>query len=100
MSYEFLFTALFAVSVLTTLTVQGIKTLLNKEDKNYSSNVLAVIVSTVLSVAISVCYIVYTNVAVTAQVVIEIIVLVYLSFLVATNGYDKVVQAIDQIRRK
>lgn len=100
MSYEFLFTALFAVSVLTTLTVQGIKTLLNKEDKNYSSNVLAVVVSTVLSVAVSVCYIVYANVAVTVQVVIEIVVLVYLSFLVATNGYDKVVQAIDQIRRK
>ena len=53
MTMEFLFVALFAVSVLTNLTVQGIKKLFDKKAVDYSSNVMAAITSVVISVALS-----------------------------------------------
>ena len=97
MSLEFLFIALLAVSILTNLTVEGIKKLL--EDKeNYSLNVLAATVSVVLSVAISAVYLIWTETMLNARIAVELIALAYLSFLVSTNGYDKVVQAIRQIK--
>ena len=74
MTMEFLIVALFAVSLLTNLTVEGIKKLLDKKSVDYSSNVMA-------------------------AVGVELIALAYLSFLVATNGYDKVIQAIKQIKQ-
>lgn len=97
MSLEFLFIALLAVSILTNLTVEGIKKLL--EDKeNYSLNVMAAAVSVVLSVAISSGYLIWTEMMLNARIAVELIALAYLSFLVSTNGYDKVVQAIRQIK--
>lgn len=97
MNFSFIFVSLFIVSVLTTLTVQGIKRVLDTQSVNYSSNILAVIVSVVLSALLSVGYVIYTNTYFTSQIIIETVVLMYFSFLVATNGYDKVVQAIKQI---
>lgn len=97
MSLEFLFIALLAVSILTNLTVEGIKKLW--EDKeNYSLNVLAATVSVVLSVSISAGYLIWTETMLNARIAVELIALAYLSFLVSTNGYDKVVQAIRQIK--
>lgn len=99
MSLEFLFLALLAVSVLTNLTVEGIKKLL--EDKeNYSLNVMAATVSVILSVALSAGYLIWTETMINARIAVELIALAYLSFLVSTNGYDKVVQAIRQIKRE
>jgi hypothetical protein len=97
MNFSFIFVSLFIVSVLTTLTVQGIKRVLDTQSVNYSSNILAVIVSVALSALLSVGYVIYTNTYFTSQIIIETVVLMYFSFLVATNGYDKVVQAIKQI---
>jgi hypothetical protein len=95
---EFLLIALFAISVLTNLTVEGIKKVLDKRSANYSSNVMAAITSVVLSVALSAGYLIWTETALNARIAVELIALAYLSFLVSTNGYDKVVQAIKQIR--
>lgn len=98
MSMEFLFVALLAVSILTNLTVEGIKKVLDKKSANYSSNVMAAITSVVLSVALSAGYLIWTETALNARIAVELIALAYLSFLVSTNGYDKVVQAIKQIK--
>lgn len=98
MSFEFLCFALLVVSILTNLTVQGIKGALNKKNANYSANVMAAVISVVLSVALSAGYLVWTETALNAKIVVEVIVLMYLSFLVATNGYDKVIQGIKQMR--
>ena len=97
MSLEFLIFALLAVSILTNLTVEGIKKLL-KDKENYSLNVMAATVSVILSVAISAGYLIYTDTMLNAKIAVELIALAYLSFLVSTNGYDKVVQAIRQIK--
>lgn len=98
MSIEFLIFALLVVSILTNLTVQGIKNFMDKKSENYSANVMAAITSVILSVALTAGYLIWTETALNAKIAVELIALMYLSFLVATNGYDKVVQAIKQIK--
>lgn len=98
MSMEFLFVALLAVSILTNLTVEGIKKILDKKSANYSLNVMAAITSVILSVALSAGYLIWTETAINARIAVELIALAYLSFLVSTNGYDKVIQAVKQIK--
>lgn len=100
MSSGFLASAIAIISALTTLTVEGIKKILDEKQIHYSSNVLAIIVALVLTVVGSILYIIYFNIAVTAQVVVIIICLVFLSFLVATVGYDKVKQLLEQLGKK
>lgn len=97
MNAQFLITALAGISGLTALTVQAIKKILDEKQVKYSSNLLAVIVSVLLTVAVSVMYIIYMSLAITPQVIITIIALTFLSFLSATVGYDKVVQLLKQI---
>lgn len=89
--------ALAIISVLTSLTVEALKKLLG--DRKYSSNLLAVIVAVILTLAISIGYLVYTGTAVTAQIIVTIIALTFLSFLSATVGFDKIKQMIEQIMR-
>lgn len=98
MSLEFLVIALLVVSILTNLTVEGIKKIADKRAANYSANMLAAVTSVVLSAALSVGYLVWTETAFNVKIAVELIALMYLSFLVATNGYDKVIQAIKQIK--
>lgn len=99
MDSEIMIKALIFISILTTLTVEGIKKLLNEKKKKYSANILAVIVSLLLTIICAILYIIYFSVPVTAQVIVTIICFVYLSFLVATVGYDKVKQVFEQISR-
>ena len=88
---------LLVVSVLTSVTVQGVKKILDDKQKKYSSNILAAIVAVILSVGLSIGYILYSGMPVDAKVIVEIVGLCYFSFLGSTIGYDKVIQAIKQI---
>ena len=85
---ELFITGLFAVSVLTTLTVQAIKKMLG--DKPYNSNLLAAIVATVLSIAVAVGYVLYYGISVTIQIVIATIAFAFFSWLASQVGYDKI----------
>ena len=95
MSSGFIISALAIISGLTSLTVEAIKKILG--DRKYSSNLLAAIVAVILTVAISAGYLVYCAISLTPQIIVIIIALVFLSFLAATVGYDKVVQLFKQI---
>ncbi len=95
MTSGFLISALAIISILTSLTVEAIKKLLG--DKKYSSNLLAVIVAVVLTLAVSIGYIIFYSVTVTPQIIIIIIALVFLSFLASTVGFDKVKQMLEQL---
>lgn len=90
-----LITALALISVLTSLTVEALKKLLGENIKSY--NLLAAIVSVILTIAVSIGYLVYTGTMLTAQIVVVIVALMFLSFLASTVGYDKVVQMLKQI---
>jgi hypothetical protein len=97
MNNGFLLSALALISVLTSLTVEAIKKILNEKQVEYSSNLLAVIVSTILTVALCVGYTLYFGEPFTIQKVIIMIALTFLSFLSATVSFDKVKQALQQI---
>lgn len=92
-----LITALALISVLTSLTVEALKKLLGENIKSY--NLLAAIVSVILTIAVSIGYLVYTGTMLTAQIVVVIVALMFLSFLSATVSFDKVKQLLEQILR-
>lgn len=98
MPISFMTTALLAVSLLTNLTVEGIKKLLDGTNVKYSSNVLAAILSTILSGAVCVIYLVMNDIGFSVKIGVEIAVLMYLGFLVSTVGYDKVIQTLKQLQ--
>ncbi len=98
MPISFLTTALLVVSVITNMTVEGVKKLLNDTKIKYSSNALAAILSVLIACVVSVIYLVMTDTAFTVKIGIEIALLMYLGFLVSTVGYDKVIQMLNQIR--
>lgn len=98
MPISFLTTALLIVSVITNMTVEGIKKLLNETKVKYSSNVLAAILSVLIACAVSVIYLIMTDTVFTMKIGVEIVVLMYLGFLVSTVGYDKVLQMLKQIQ--
>lgn len=98
MPISFMTTALLVVSLLTNLTVEGIKKLLNESGKNYSSNALAAILSIVLSCGVCIVYLIMNDISFSMKIGVEIAVLMYLGFLVSTVGYDKVLQMLKQIQ--
>ncbi len=95
MNSGFLISALAIISVLASLTVEALKKLFGDAISSY--NLLAAIVSVVLTIAVSIGYLVYTGTIFTAQIAVIIVALTFLSFLASTVGYDKVVQMIKQI---
>ncbi len=98
MPISFLTTALLAVSLTTNLTVEAIKKILEETKVKYSSNVLAALLSIVIACAICGIYIVMTDTIFTIKIAIEVLILMYLAFLISTVGYDKVIQMIKQIQ--
>lgn len=96
---ELFLVLLFAVSILTGLFVEGIKKFCSDFDHTpFPPNVLSGIVAIVLSVFISIAYCVFMEVTLSVQLIIIFIALALLSWLCAMIGYDKVVQALMQIK--
>lgn len=91
-------TGLLIVSLVTNLTVEGIKKLLEGTNVKYSSNVLAAILSVIIACAVCAIYLIMTDTAFSLKIGVEVVVLMYLGFLVSTVGYDKVVQMIRQVQ--
>ena len=90
---------LLVVSTLTGLATEAIKNLLADYNKTYHSNTLAGLVALVLSIAIGVGYVLLMNIGFTTQTIICLIALVFMSWLCAMVGYDKVMQAIGQFKK-
>lgn len=90
---------LLVVSTLTGLATEAIKNLLTDYNKTYHSNTLAGLVALVLSIAIGVGYVLLMNIGFTTQTIICLIALVFMSWLCAMVGYDKVMQAIGQFKK-
>ena len=95
MNSGFLITALAAISVLTSLTVEAFKKIMGEIKISY--DLLAAIIAIILTIATSVGYLIYTGTAFTAQIAVIIVAMVFLSFLSATVGFDKVKELIEQI---
>lgn len=98
MPISFMTTTLLAVSLLTNLTVEGLKKLLDERDTKYSSNALAAILSVILAGGVCAVYLVMNDIVFNVKIGVEIVVIMYLGFLVSTVGYDKVIQMINQLQ--
>ena len=98
MDLSFLTTALIAVSLLTNLTVEGLKKLMDERGMTYSSNLLAAVTSVIIAAAIFGGYMIMNDIAFTIKITVQIVVLMYLAFLSSTVGYDKIIQTLKQIK--
>lgn len=86
------------ISVLTSLCTEGVKKLLGDTKIKYSSNVLASIISVILSIGVQWYTCIDKNAAMTPHDVSQLVALILLSFLTSTVGYDKVVKSIKDLR--
>lgn len=86
-------TGLLVVSTLTGLSTEAVKKILTEFKVGYHANTLAGIVSTVLSVAIGVGYVIIAGLSFTASMIVCIVALAFVSWLCAMVGYDKVIGA-------
>ena len=98
MDLSFLTTALIAVSLLTNLTVEGLKKLMDERGMTYSSNLLAAVTSVIIAAAIFGGYMIMNDITFTIKITVQIVVLMYLAFLSSTVGYDKIIQTLKQIK--
>lgn len=98
MGMETFLMLLIGVSVFTALVTEAIKKIMDEAGKYYKSNILAGVVSVVLSIAAGAGYIVMVEAQINAKMAVILIALVLLSWLCAMVGYDKVMQAITQIK--
>jgi hypothetical protein len=89
---------LLLTSTLTGLVTEAVKIILTEHNKTYRANTLAGVVATALSAAMGVGYILVMGMGFSTQIVVCIAALIFLSWLCAMVGYDKVIQAISQFK--
>lgn len=97
-NFEMFLFGLLMTSALSSLVTEAVKKILTEHNVNYHANTLVGIVSMVLSAAIGTAYIVLTGATFTAQIVVYLIAHVFMSWLCAMVGYDKVIQTIGQFK--
>ena len=89
---------LLMVSTFTGLVTEAVKKWMRERGIPYRANALAGYVAAVLAVATNVAYVILAGAMVNARMAVYLIALVFLSWLAAMVGYDKVIQAISQLR--
>ena len=89
---------LLMVSTFTGLVTEAVKKWMRERGRRYHANTLAGYVAAVLAVAASVAYIILAEANVDVQMAVYFVALVFLSWLAAMVGYDKVIQAISQFK--
>lgn len=98
MSLSVFLMLLLIVSTFTGLVTEAVKKCLQERGKTYYANALAGYIAVGLSIAVGAAYVILTGAAVNAQMAVYLIALLFLSWLAAMVGYDKVIQTIAQIK--
>ena len=99
MTLEMFLLLLMVVSIFTGLVTEALKKLLDEVQKTYRPNLLAGGVTVALSVMIGAAYMILTETWINEKMTVYLIALVLLSWLSAMVGYDKVIQALTQIKK-
>lgn len=97
-NFETFLLGLLVTSTLTGLVTEAVKKILTEHNVTYRANTLAGLVALVLSAAVGASYIILTNLAFTSHLIVCLIGLVFMSWLCAMVGYDKVIQAVSQFK--
>ena len=93
-----LFIALLAVfSTVTSICTEGVKKILNEMNVAYASNLLASIIACIVGIGGTAAYYILFGVAFTPANIVFMILMSVATAFGAMVGYDKVVQAIEQI---
>ncbi len=100
MSLSVFLMLLLTVSTFTGLVTEAVKKCLHERGKTYYANALAGCISVGLSIAVGAAYVILAKATITAQMAVYLIALLFLSWLSAMVGYDKVIQTIAQISKK
>ena len=100
MTMEVFLTMLLVISSLAALVTEAVKMILKEYNKTYHANTLAGICACIVALISVVLYSVYKQVHVDGPFIAVAIALTLLSWLCAMVGYDKVVQAITQFKKK
>ena len=98
MNMEVFVFLLLLISTLTGLVTEGVKNLAAEHGKKVKPNTTAGLVSLALGAGVGIAYVLFTGQIITVQIVICIVALVFLSWLCAMVGYDKVIQTLVQIK--
>jgi len=89
---EVFLSGLMLVSGLTGLVTEAIKKIFDEYGKKHiASNTLAGISAAVLSLLVSIGYLIIMGIPFTAEIIVCIVALILLSWLCAMVGYDKVI---------
>ena len=97
-SFEIFLLGLLITSTITGLATEAVKTILVEHKVKYGANTLVGIISMIVSAAIGVAYVVFSGTGFNAQVIVCLLALIFMSWLCALVGYDKVIQAISQFK--
>lgn len=97
MTIEVFIALLFASSVVTGLFTEAVKRLFEASNKDCPANLIAGISSAVIGGGICVWHYFYANESLSIVLVMYYIAFVCASWLCAMLGYDKVIQAVEQI---
>ena len=100
MTFDIFLMGLLIISTLTGLVTEAVKEWLQDHGRGYRANALAGYVAIVLSVAVGTAYIILFGAKINAQMAVYLIALIFLSWLSAMLGYDKVLQTIMQLKTK
>lgn len=96
--FEIFMLGVFITSVFTGLVTEAIKSILSEHNIAYRANTLAGIVALVLSSAIGFGYTILSGISLTSNIIVCWVALIFISWLCAMVGYDKVIQAISQFK--
>lgn len=95
----FLF-GLLITSALTGLVTEALKKIFAEYNVKYRANTLAGVVAFILSAAIGTGYIILMNMEFGVQMVVCLIAQMFMSWLCAMVGYDKVIQTVSQLKTR
>lgn len=91
-SFDVFLLGLMIISTLSSLTTEAVKKILASHNVKYHADCLTGIVAAILSAVLGVGYVILTNSTFNAQIVVCIVALVFMSWLCAMVGYDKVME--------
>lgn len=97
-NFEIFLLGVLVTSVFTGLATEAVKKVLTEHNVAYRTNTLAGIVALVLSSAIGFGYAILSDISFTSNMVVCWVALIFVSWLCAMVGYDKVIQAISQFK--
>ena len=99
-SIEIFLIGLMLVSTFTGLVTEAVKKIMDERNAVYRANTIAGIVAAILSAGIGICYTVFSGIGFSGEVIVCIVSLVFMGWLCAMVGYDKVIGLFKDINKK